>query len=41
LPVGLHLAGPAFSENRLLSAAHALEGAFAFDPVPPALAGVA
>jgi aspartyl-tRNA(Asn)/glutamyl-tRNA(Gln) amidotransferase subunit A len=41
LPVGLHLAGPAFSENRLLGAAHALEGAFAFDPVPPALAGVA
>ena len=31
LPVGLQLAGPAFSENRLLDAAHALEGAFAFD----------
>jgi len=41
LPVGLHLAGPAFSENTLLGAAHALEGAFAFDSVPPALAGVA
>jgi aspartyl-tRNA(Asn)/glutamyl-tRNA(Gln) amidotransferase subunit A len=41
LPVGLHLAGPAFSENRLLAAAHALEGAFAFDPRPPALAGAA
>jgi aspartyl-tRNA(Asn)/glutamyl-tRNA(Gln) amidotransferase subunit A len=39
LPVGLHLAGPAFSENRILAAAHALEGAFAFDPTPPALAG--
>ena len=41
LPVGLHLAGPAFSENRLLAAAHALEGAFAFDHRPPALAGAA
>jgi len=41
LPVGLHLAGPAFSENRLLAAAHALEGAFAFDPRPPALTGAA
>jgi aspartyl-tRNA(Asn)/glutamyl-tRNA(Gln) amidotransferase subunit A len=41
LPVGLHLAGPAFSENTLLGAAHALEGAFAFDSVLPALAGVA
>jgi aspartyl-tRNA(Asn)/glutamyl-tRNA(Gln) amidotransferase subunit A len=41
LPVGLHLAGPAFSENRLLAAAHALEGAFAFDPRPPALMGTA
>jgi aspartyl-tRNA(Asn)/glutamyl-tRNA(Gln) amidotransferase subunit A len=41
LPVGLHLAGPAFSENRLLAAAHALEGAFAFDPRPPALLGAA
>jgi aspartyl-tRNA(Asn)/glutamyl-tRNA(Gln) amidotransferase subunit A len=41
LPVGLHLAGPAFSENRLLAAAHALEGAFAFDPRPPSLVGAA
>jgi len=33
LPVGLQLAGPAFAENHLLDAAHALERAFAFDPV--------
>jgi aspartyl-tRNA(Asn)/glutamyl-tRNA(Gln) amidotransferase subunit A len=31
LPVGLQLAGPAFSENRLLDAAHALERAIGFD----------
>jgi aspartyl-tRNA(Asn)/glutamyl-tRNA(Gln) amidotransferase subunit A len=31
LPVGIQLAGPAFSENRILDAAHALEGAFGFD----------
>ncbi len=31
LPVGLQLAGPAFSENKLLDAAHALERAIAFD----------
>jgi aspartyl-tRNA(Asn)/glutamyl-tRNA(Gln) amidotransferase subunit A len=31
LPVGFQLAGPAFSENRLLSAAHALEQAIGFD----------
>jgi aspartyl-tRNA(Asn)/glutamyl-tRNA(Gln) amidotransferase subunit A len=31
LPVGLQIAGPAFSENRLLDAAHALERALAFD----------
>jgi aspartyl-tRNA(Asn)/glutamyl-tRNA(Gln) amidotransferase subunit A len=31
LPVGLQLAGPAFSENRLLDAAHALERALEFD----------
>jgi aspartyl-tRNA(Asn)/glutamyl-tRNA(Gln) amidotransferase subunit A len=31
LPVGLQLAGPAFSENGLLGAAHALELALAFD----------
>jgi aspartyl-tRNA(Asn)/glutamyl-tRNA(Gln) amidotransferase subunit A len=29
--VGLQLAGPAFSENRILDAAHALELALAFD----------
>jgi aspartyl-tRNA(Asn)/glutamyl-tRNA(Gln) amidotransferase subunit A len=31
LPVGLQLAGPAFSEGRLLDAAHALEHAIGFD----------
>jgi aspartyl-tRNA(Asn)/glutamyl-tRNA(Gln) amidotransferase subunit A len=31
LPVGFQLAGPAFSESRLLDAAHALERAIAFD----------
>ncbi len=31
LPVGLQIAGPAFSENRLLDAAHAFELALAFD----------
>ena len=31
LPVGLQLAGPAFSESRLLDASHALERALAFD----------
>jgi aspartyl-tRNA(Asn)/glutamyl-tRNA(Gln) amidotransferase subunit A len=31
LPVGLQVAGPAFSENRLLDAAHALEHALGFD----------
>ena len=31
LPVGIQLAGPAFSENRILDAAHALEGAIGFD----------
>jgi aspartyl-tRNA(Asn)/glutamyl-tRNA(Gln) amidotransferase subunit A len=34
LPVGFQLAGPAFSESRLLDAAHALERAFAFDASP-------
>jgi aspartyl-tRNA(Asn)/glutamyl-tRNA(Gln) amidotransferase subunit A len=31
LPVGLQLAGPAFSENRVLDAAFALEQALGFD----------
>jgi aspartyl-tRNA(Asn)/glutamyl-tRNA(Gln) amidotransferase subunit A len=31
LPVGFQLAGPAFSENRMLDAAYALEQAIAFD----------
>jgi aspartyl-tRNA(Asn)/glutamyl-tRNA(Gln) amidotransferase subunit A len=31
LPVGLQIAGPAFSENRLLDAAHALERSLGFD----------
>jgi aspartyl-tRNA(Asn)/glutamyl-tRNA(Gln) amidotransferase subunit A len=34
LPVGLQLAGPAFSENRLLDASYALEQTFGFDPTP-------
>ena len=38
LPVGLQLAGPAFSENRLLGAANALEQVIAFDTRPPGLA---
>ena len=31
LPVGFQIAGPAFSENRLLDAAYALERAIGFD----------
>lgn len=38
LPVGLQLAGPAFSENRLFDAAHAVEQAIGFDTRPPGLA---
>ena len=34
LPVGFQLIGPAFSENTIFSAAHALEGAIGFDPAP-------
>jgi aspartyl-tRNA(Asn)/glutamyl-tRNA(Gln) amidotransferase subunit A len=34
LPVGFQLAGPAFSENRLFDAAHALERAIGFDNAP-------
>jgi aspartyl-tRNA(Asn)/glutamyl-tRNA(Gln) amidotransferase subunit A len=33
LPVGLQLGGPAFSENRILDAAHALEQALGFQPL--------
>jgi aspartyl-tRNA(Asn)/glutamyl-tRNA(Gln) amidotransferase subunit A len=31
LPVGLQIAGPAYSESRILDAAHALEAAIGFD----------
>jgi aspartyl-tRNA(Asn)/glutamyl-tRNA(Gln) amidotransferase subunit A len=34
LPVGLQLAGPAFSENRVLDAAFAFERAVGFDGSP-------
>ena len=34
LPVGIQLAGPAFSENRILDAAYALEQAIGFDGSP-------
>ena len=34
LPVGIQLAGPAFSENRILEAAYALEQAISFDGSP-------
>jgi len=34
LPVGFQIAGPAFSEGRLLEAAHALEHAIGFDARP-------
>jgi aspartyl-tRNA(Asn)/glutamyl-tRNA(Gln) amidotransferase subunit A len=34
LPVGFQIAGPAFSETRLLSAAHAVEDALSFDGRP-------
>ena len=34
LPVGFQLAGPAFSENALLDAAYAVEGAIGFDAAP-------
>ncbi|HEY3764698.1 MAG TPA: Asp-tRNA(Asn)/Glu-tRNA(Gln) amidotransferase subunit GatA, partial [Gaiellales bacterium] len=38
LPVGFQLIGPAFAENRILEAAHALEGVLGFDPRPPQMA---
>jgi aspartyl-tRNA(Asn)/glutamyl-tRNA(Gln) amidotransferase subunit A len=34
LPVGIQLAGPAFSENRIFEAAHALEKAIEFEGAP-------
>jgi len=37
LPVGLQLIGPQFSENAIFRAAHALERALGFDPVPTRL----
>ena len=39
LPVGLQIAGPALSENRLLEVAHALEGAIGFTAEPPGVVG--
>ncbi|MGZ5324060.1 MAG: Asp-tRNA(Asn)/Glu-tRNA(Gln) amidotransferase subunit GatA [Solirubrobacterales bacterium] len=36
LPVGLQIAGPAFSESGILDAAHALERAIGFDAAPAA-----
>jgi aspartyl-tRNA(Asn)/glutamyl-tRNA(Gln) amidotransferase subunit A len=39
LPVGLQLAGPAFSESRILDAAYALEQALAFDGSPARIGG--
>ncbi|WP_249009770.1 Asp-tRNA(Asn)/Glu-tRNA(Gln) amidotransferase subunit GatA [Conexibacter sp. DBS9H8] len=41
LPVGFQLAGPAFSEARLLEAAHALEQAIGFDGAPARAGGTA
>jgi aspartyl-tRNA(Asn)/glutamyl-tRNA(Gln) amidotransferase subunit A len=38
LPVGFQLAGPAFSESRLLDAAYALEQAIGFDASPARVA---
>jgi len=35
LPVGFQIAGPAFSENRILEAAHAIERVVGFDGAPP------
>ena len=40
LPVGLQIAGPAFSENRLLDAAYALERGIGFDGSPARVNGV-
>lgn len=38
LPVGLQLSGPAFSEQRILDAAHALEQVIGFDGTPAMVA---
>jgi aspartyl-tRNA(Asn)/glutamyl-tRNA(Gln) amidotransferase subunit A len=38
LPVGLQIAGPAFSESAILDAAFAIEGAVGFDAAPPGVA---
>jgi aspartyl-tRNA(Asn)/glutamyl-tRNA(Gln) amidotransferase subunit A len=35
LPTALQIAGPAFSESRILDAAHALERVIGFDPTTP------
>ncbi|MBA2440226.1 MAG: Asp-tRNA(Asn)/Glu-tRNA(Gln) amidotransferase subunit GatA [Thermoleophilaceae bacterium] len=35
LPVGFQIAGPAFSENRILESAYAIERAVGFDGAPP------
>ncbi len=40
LPVGLQICGPAFSENRILDAAHALERAIGFDGAAARSGGV-
>ena len=40
LPVGLQVAGPAYSESRLLDAAHAIEQAIGFDGTPARGGGV-
>jgi aspartyl-tRNA(Asn)/glutamyl-tRNA(Gln) amidotransferase subunit A len=34
LPVGVQITGPAFSENRLFEASHALEQAIGFEGAP-------
>jgi aspartyl-tRNA(Asn)/glutamyl-tRNA(Gln) amidotransferase subunit A len=39
LPVGFQIAGPAFSETKLLDASYALERAIGFDTRPPSLNG--
>ena len=36
LPVGFQIAGPAYSETKILDAAHALERAIGFDARPAA-----